>query len=120
MHFILGPEAATAEIPTVLKGQTVVSPSSNLGTSNDAVRPKAIVLGGGFVGDFENVKSEVEKQFAQSGGSRVAWCMHDASKPHPPLGPEYGKAVLERCRELLDRLQSEGKLDDGRSETYYY
>ena len=120
MHFILGPEAAIDEIPVILKGQTLASQSSTLGTSNDAVRPKAIVLGGGFVGVFENVKSEVEKQFAQSGGSRVAWCMHDASKPHPPPGPEYGKVVMERCKELLGRLQSEGKLDDGRTETYYY
>lgn len=120
VQFITGPEAAISEIPTLLQGQLPVSPTSTLGTGNVSVRPKAIVLGGAFVETFEDVKREVEKQMVEIGGSKIAWCMHDASKPHPPIGPEYGKAVLERCRELLGRLRDGGKLDEPKTETYTY
>jgi hypothetical protein len=41
-------------------------------------------------------------------------------KPAPPLGPEYGKAMVARSKEALLKLQAEGKLDGTDDGLYYY
>lgn len=66
------------------------------------------------------MRDSVEKEFASSGASSVAWLRHDGSKPAPPVGPEYGKAMVQRVRDTLDSLKNEGKLGNGETEVYWY
>jgi len=39
-----------------------------------------------------------------SDANHVPWLRADASKPAPPIGPEYGKAMVERAKECLGGL----------------
>ncbi|GKT87287.1 hypothetical protein Ct61P_05137 [Colletotrichum tofieldiae] len=76
-------------------------------------RPRAVILGGAFDDAATAVLREaVAGARAQSADVRkVPWLRQDSSKPAPPLGPEYGKAMVVRVKEALARLQGEGKLD---------
>jgi len=51
---------------------------------------------------------------------KVPWLRPDTSKPAPPLGPEYGKALVVRIKELMADLQKQGKLDGGEDGVYWY
>lgn len=122
VHFSLNPEACIAEIPLVLRGQKPASSSSNIGTAriHDDYRPVAVVLGGGYAETFDQIHDSVEQAFAESGGSGVIWLRHDGSKPAPPLGPEYSKAMIERVRETLGRLGEGGMLGSGDSRVVWF
>jgi lysozyme family protein len=78
------------------------------------------MLGGGFADTFDQVHDGVEKALKESGGAKVAWVRHDGTKPAPPLGPEYGKAMVERVKETLASLKAEGKLESSNSGVYWF
>ena len=41
----------------------------------------------------------------------LVWLRPDMDKPAPPLGPEYGKAMVGRIKERMEELSRDGKLD---------
>lgn len=47
---------------------------------------------------------------AAAGLHPVPWLRPDLSKPAPPLGPEYGKALVGRIKVLFKELDKDGKL----------
>ena len=49
---------------------------------------------------------------ASAGIRPIPWLRPDTTKPAPPLGPEYGKALVARVKELLARLEQEGKMGE--------
>jgi hypothetical protein len=86
-------------------------------------RPVAVVLGGGFNDTFEQVHDAVEAEFTQAGAASagVAWLRQDATKQAGPVGtPEHGQALVQRVRDGLAGLQSEGKLGGGESRVAWY
>lgn len=111
IHFVLPREGFVSDISAVLQGQTPSAGSSTLGTGNLAARPVAVILGGGYSENFDQVHDAVEEA---TGGSGVAWLRHDGDKPAPPLGPEYGKAMVARVKEAL------GKLGAGETGVHWY
>ncbi|KAK4696292.1 hypothetical protein P7C71_g1601, partial [Lecanoromycetidae sp. Uapishka_2] len=118
IHAILSREAGVAEIPAILRGEkpSVSDPEAlEVGTTNDYSKPpQAIVLGGGY-GD----EDAEEMRKACKGHLNVPWMLFDKNKPvDVPLGPEYAKIVVGRGKELLAKLQAEGKL--GKDGIYYY
>lgn len=42
----------------------------------------------------------------------IPWLCPDSTKPAPLLGPEYGKALVTRIKELLEQLSKGGKLNE--------
>lgn len=50
---------------------------------------------------------------ACKGGSvkKVPWLRPDLTFKMPPVGPEYGKIMVERVRKGLKKLTEEGKMD---------
>lgn len=117
--------ACIAEIPVLLRGEIPAERSSELGTRavSPSRRPVAVILGGGFNDTFEQVHDAVEAEFTKAGAASagVTWIRQDATKPAPPVGtPEYGKAQMQRTREVLAGLQSDGKLGDGESRVVWF
>ncbi|KPM36566.1 hypothetical protein AK830_g9984 [Neonectria ditissima] len=108
VHFILSPEAGAKELPQILRGTTPEEKSSDIGSGNLAQGVKAIVLGGAFDDEGMALMKEAATQVA-----KVPWLRQDSEKPAPPLGPEYGKAMVRRVKETLGELQGSGKLDNG-------
>jgi hypothetical protein len=45
------------------------------------------------------------------GGLSIPVLKADLGVPVLPVGPEYGKMILQRCKGKLDKLASDGKLD---------
>ena len=118
VHFVMGPEAAPVELPLVLQGLAVPSPRSSIGSGNVASVAKVVVLGGAY--DEATVES-LHSLCAQTSGARtVPWLRQDTTKPAPPIGPEYGKAMVQRTKEALKRLAEEGRLDGTDGGVYYY
>lgn len=118
VHFILTAEAAAEELPAVFKGQLPEPRSSSIGTGNVALIPKAVVLGGAYTDeDFALMHQAVS---SQDQARAVVWLRQDSSKPAPPLGPEYGKAMVARVKETLVVLEKDGKLDGHVGGTYWY
>ena len=66
------------------------------------------------------MRDGVEAAFASSGSSGVLWLRHDGSKPAPPLGPEYGKAIVQRVKDTLGKLAAEGRLGSGEDGVHWY
>ncbi|KAF7347163.1 hypothetical protein MVEN_01470800 [Mycena venus] len=108
IHFTLAAEA-TKEIPLLLKGEVPSPSSSSLGSGNWSVFPKAILFGGAYKDEMiEDVRGAVAKTAETK---RIPWLRVDSNLPHPPLGPEYGAAIVERAKAILGKLEAEGKLD---------
>ena len=55
---------------------------------------------------------------ASAGIKPIPWLRPDMSKPAPPLGPEYGKALVARIKVLLEQLDREGKLEEEKVHWY--
>lgn len=66
----------------------------------------AILLGAAF-----NNRDIEELREAAKGTKDVPWLRPDVSKPSPPLGPEYGKAMVGRIKETVKALERDGKLE---------
>lgn len=106
IHLILSPTAGEADIPSLLRGDAPPSDdANNLGTKKHSKRPEAIVLGAGYKdADVATMRE------ACRGGSNVPWLRPDLSKPAPPLGPDYGKAMVQRAKSCLKGLEKDGKI----------
>jgi hypothetical protein len=112
IHVILAPEAGVAEIPSLLQGEALPK-SDNIGTQNYTNPVAAIITGGGY--DDENF-AKMKK--ACEGKGSVPWLRPNRSTPTPPLGPAYGKAIVERVKACFNRLVEDGKMKgDG---VYFY
>ena len=77
-----------------------------MGSKNYNRTPVAVVLGAAF--DDQGIE---ELREASKGTRNVPWLRPDTSKPTPPPGPEYGKAMVARIKEKMESLEKEGKLD---------
>ncbi|KAK7046366.1 hypothetical protein R3P38DRAFT_2873468, partial [Favolaschia claudopus] len=109
VHFTLAP-AATKEIPLLLKGQAPKDPSSDLGSGNWDVFPKALVFGGGYTDEMiEAVQKAVAAE--TEGVKRIPWLRVDSSIPHPTDPAEYAPFVTKRLKATLKKLEEEGKFD---------
>ena len=114
----MGLEAAPVELPVVLQGLAVPSPRSSIGSGNISSVARVVILGGAF--DEATVESLHSLCTQTSGARTVPWLRQDTTKPTPPLGPEYGKAMVQRTKEALKRLVEEGRLDGNDGGVYYY
>ena len=112
IHLFLSPEAAATDIPHILKGELPTA-EPDLGTKNYSKLPVAIVLGAAYTD--ENVTA-----MRKDCTIEVPWLRADNSKPTPSLGPEYGKAMVERVKASLGQLKSEGKLGPGNAGDFWY
>lgn len=117
VHFVLTPEAGVAEIPKVLRGEIPENSSSQIGTGNTNVKIRAIITGGATEYQDEGFKLF---QDAVSPIPPVFWLRNDTTKPTPPLGPEYGKAMVARVKQALDGLSNEGRLEGKENEVVWY
>lgn len=98
------------------QGKQVISSNEEaaaLGTHDYSEKAAAILLGAGY--DDDAVK---EMRAACGDYLSIPWLRPDTSKPAPPLGPEYGKALVARAKETLAKLKSNGEINqDG---IHYY
>jgi hypothetical protein len=108
IHLILTPSAGKTQIPALLRGEKDVPSASSLGSKNYKNSPVAIILGAGY-GD-EMIE---QMRDAAKGTKEVPWLRPDTSKPAPPIGPEYGKAMVMRIKETVEVLQERGDLGKG-------
>lgn len=59
------------------------------------------------------------KAVAENHGAKpVPWLRPDLAKPAPPLGPEYGKALVARIKVLLAELQANGEMNEAKVQWY--
>jgi hypothetical protein len=109
-------ESGIQEIPQILRGKLPDNRLSSIGSGSLANRAKAVVLGGGY--DNDDVIASMRE--AASKAANIPWVRQDTSKPTPPLGPEYGKAMVGRVKEALGELQKSGKLDGSEGGVFWY
>lgn len=102
------PEDGKVQIPAIFRGETP-SAESELGSKDYSQKPVAVILGAGY----DDVGAQVMFN-ASKGIHPVPWLRPDTSKPAPPLGPEYGKALVKRIKELLDEMEKDGKMNEER------
>ncbi|KAH7009854.1 hypothetical protein EDB80DRAFT_713992 [Ilyonectria destructans] len=115
VHFVLTPEAGAKEIPQVLQGIMPEIKSSDIGSGNLDRGVKAVVLGGAY--QDEGIYAMKE---AASSVANIPWVKQDITQPTPPLGPEYGKAMVARVKESLGKLEASGKLGAGEGGIFWY
>ncbi|OAA69293.1 hypothetical protein LEL_10169 [Akanthomyces lecanii RCEF 1005] len=118
VHFVKTPEAGVKDLPLVLKGREPETATSSVGTGNIVDGATAIILGGGYDdNDYEAMRKAVDAATLER---RPVWLRNDLSVEMPPPGPEYGKAVVVRVKNLLAKLEKEKKLDGSDSNSYWY
>lgn len=100
------PEGGKDQIPAIFKGETP-SADSELGSKDYTQKPIAVILGAAF--DDEGVRVVME---AAKGLHPVPWLRPDLSTPTPPIGPDYGKAIVQRVKVLLAELERDGKMGE--------
>ncbi|OHE97072.1 hypothetical protein CORC01_07681 [Colletotrichum orchidophilum] len=115
IHFITSAASGAVIIPALLTSKTTPPPqhpdTSTIGSGNYAAPPRAVVLGSVFDdAAVELLQKAVVDDDQGTPSRKVPWLRHDLRKPAPPLGPEYGKAMVARVKEVLGRLEGEGKL----------
>lgn len=84
---------------------------SELGSKDYSRPPVCVILGGGYDDAEVELLIKVAKD---QGGRSVPWLRPDLNKPAPPLGPEYGKALVQRIKELIPQLERENKMNEAR------
>ena len=113
IHTILTPTQGATEIPLLLQGLPRPAPPAgsepSIGSGNySSQRPIiAVVTGGGY----DDAAFKLMYEAAKGKGRDVPWLRCDMSVPTPPLGPEYGKHMVERVKAALGKLGEEGRLD---------
>ncbi|KAK6969006.1 hypothetical protein R3P38DRAFT_2671605 [Favolaschia claudopus] len=119
IHFTFA-AAATKEIPLLLKREVPKDPSSDLGSGNWDVFPKALVFGGAYK---DEMIEDVRKAVAQTEGvKRIPWLRVDNNKPHPPpeTGADYASLIVSRLKAMLMKLEDEGKFDADDDSLYLF
>ncbi|KAK8149211.1 hypothetical protein G3M48_007861 [Beauveria asiatica] len=118
VHFVKTPEAGVKDLPLVLKGIPPETAASGVGTGNIADGAKAVILGGGYDdNDYEVMRKAVD---ATALDRRPVWLRNDLRVAMPPPGPEYGKEVVVRVKNLLNKLEKENSLDAADSNMYWF
>ncbi|KAK7740828.1 hypothetical protein SLS62_011013 [Diatrype stigma] len=113
IHFVLTPEAGIAQIPAILRGEQPPPSESTLGSKDYSKTPIAVILGGAYD------DTDTERMMKASTGIKpIPWLRPDLSKPTPPPGPEYGKAMVARIKELIPQLEQEGKMNEEKVQWY--
>ncbi|KAK1750129.1 hypothetical protein QBC47DRAFT_394651 [Echria macrotheca] len=111
VQMILG-KAAKEELPIYLRGEIPATKSSQLGSNNWAVPPRAILIGGAF-NDAE--VAELRQTVVDAGATRkIPWLHVDHNKPRPVIvgnEAQYGDSIAQRFKDALNRLRDEGRLD---------
>lgn len=100
------PETGKQQIPAILRGETPPSSDSELGSKDYSQKPVAVILGGGY--DDAGIKVMME---ASAQIHPIPWLRPDLSIPAPPLGPEYGKALVNRIKQKLAAMEKEGSMN---------
>ncbi|RYP83086.1 hypothetical protein DL770_005427 [Monosporascus sp. CRB-9-2] len=113
IHFVMTPEGGKVQIPAILKGDQSPPSDSTLGSRDYSKPPIAVLLGAGY----DDAGTEVMMK-ASEGLRPIPWLRPDTSKPAPPLGPEYGKALVARIKELLAQLKEGGKMSEQKVHWY--
>ncbi|RYP59308.1 hypothetical protein DL769_008603 [Monosporascus sp. CRB-8-3] len=100
-------EGGKVQIPAILKGDQSPPSDSTLGSKDYSKPPIAVLLGAGYDDAGTEVMMKASERLRP-----IPWLRPDMSKPAPPLGPEYGKALVARIKELLAQLKVEGKMNE--------
>lgn len=101
------PEAGAVQIPAIFRGEPSPPAESQLGSKDYSQKPVAVILGGAYTdADTEAMMT------AAAGIHPVPWLRPDRGKPAPPLGPEYGKALVARIKTLLSELEKEDRMKE--------
>ena len=120
IHVIFNPAQGISELSSVLCGELLPQRSTTdlespplMGSQNFERPPVAITICGGY--DEATFNSMRE---ACQGISNVPWLHHDwnvhVTQGGPPVGPGYGKAIVERLKAKLKELRDSGKMgEDG-------
>ena len=106
VQFVQTVEAGKHQIPALLRGEDPGSASPNIGSKNYERTPVAVLLGAAF--DDQGIE---ELREAAKGTKNVPWLRPDTSRPMPPLGPEYGKAIVARIKCTMKELEEQGKIE---------
>ncbi|KAI2619939.1 hypothetical protein GGR54DRAFT_601875 [Hypoxylon sp. NC1633] len=106
-------DSGATQIPAILKGEQSPPSDSALGSKDYSRLPVAVILGAAF----DDAAADVMMK-ASAGIRPLPWLRHDKTKPSPPLGPEYGKAMVLRIKELLAQLEKEGKMNEEKVHWY--
>lgn len=115
VHFVMNPTAGSAQIPPLLAGQSAPSDSS-LGSKNYSVPPVAVILGGGY--DDAGIEQMMTATAGNSSAKHVPWLRPDLTIPAPPLGPEYGKAMVQRVKAAMTEIQTKGEMNETKVHWY--
>ncbi|KAF1365863.1 hypothetical protein EJ07DRAFT_150349 [Lizonia empirigonia] len=107
IQFIESVETGKQQIPALLRGEKLDSSSgSSLASSNYERRPVVVLLGAAF-----GNKDVRELRDAAKDTTDVPWLRADRTKPTPPPGPEYGKAMVARIKETMKGLEESGEME---------
>jgi len=87
-----------------------------LGSKNYSKVPVAVITGAGY--ETEAVDAMMKAVAGHSDAKHVPWLRPDTSKPAPPLGPEYGKAMVSRVKECLGGLA--GTQEMGQMKVHFF
>ncbi|KAJ0108254.1 hypothetical protein J7T55_000220 [Diaporthe amygdali] len=107
IHFVMTPESGKEEIPAIFRGEIPLSADSKLGSKDYSQKPVAVILGGGY----DDAATEVMME-ASKGIHPIPWLRPDLGIPAPPLGPEYGNALVARIKEKLAAMEKEGTMKE--------
>jgi hypothetical protein len=114
IQFIQSVSTGKQQLPALLRGENPGSSDSDLGSKNYTRTPVAVLLGAAF--DDQGIQ---ELREAAKGTKDVPWLRPDTTKPTPPPGPEYGKAIVARVKETLKGLEERGELE-GNGEVVWF
>lgn len=97
--------------PPPLPSSSSPSTTSPLGTHNFTRPPICVIFGGAWDSDMISAMRAACRERGQ-GVRSVPWLRPDLDKPAPPLGPAYGKAMVERVRAALQKMRDKGVTGD--------
>lgn len=106
-------EAGKTQIKAIFEGDQSPPSDSDLGSKEYAQKPIAVILGGAFADE-----DTTEMMRAVAHNHPIPWLRPDKSKPIPPLGPEYGKAMVARIKERIPQLKKDSKMSEARQFWY--
>ncbi|KFY09021.1 hypothetical protein V492_05695 [Pseudogymnoascus sp. VKM F-4246] len=117
IHVVFSAAAGARDIPPILSGQTPpATDEPNVGTGDYSKKADAVIVGGAYDDEKLNEMRNACADLPGNGG--VVWLRPNMSTPTPPLGPAYGKAMVDRCKACLKELELGGKL--GVDGLYFY
>lgn len=100
-------ESGKTQIKAIFEGDQSPPSDSDLGSKAYSKKPIAVILGGGFTDE-----DTTEMMRTTAHVHPVPWLRPDKSKPTPPLGPEYSKAMVARIKERIPQLEKDGQMSE--------